>query len=242
MTMQTGGRRFLINWSDAHGDLKRLVENEEPCYGEMETRRGWSYVTFFPREIEANQILYDVDLLLEIARVNSYYLPRDVVVQHNKVVVVAYPNEESPLSSLIALYHMMSSYADRFCDEWKYPSHGFYGKFGGIYERPEKGRVLAMYSQSDDALLHIHASLEELISEASSTGVRFELRIANGLSAIPRMLLGFDDPDYRRSGAGHYKITDPDLFAILLNQARHDYERYPFAETEGCIEIAKKRQ
>jgi hypothetical protein len=50
------------------------------------------------------------------------------------------------------------------------------------------------------------------------------------------MLHGFDDPDYRRSGVRHYKITDPNQFAVLLNQARHDYGMYPFYQVDTRVE------
>ncbi len=228
--MKAGKRRLLINWSETHDDLKRLIENNELYGGAIENNKGWSYVTFLHEEVQASNILYDVNRLMELAKDNSYYLPREVVVQHNKVVVTAYPDNESPASPLVGLYHLLSSYVNRFIDARQYPFHGFYGKLGGIYERPEKGRVLAIYSENDDALLDIHESIEKLIAKASPEGIRFNLRFSNGLSAIPRMLHGFDDPDYRRSGARHYKITDPDLFTVLLNQARHDYARYPFDE------------
>jgi hypothetical protein len=233
-SMKTGKRRLLINWSETHDGMRRLIENNELYGGTTENNKGWSYVTFLHEEVHANNILYDVNRLFELAKDNSYYLPREVVVQHNKVVVIAYPDGESPASPLIGLYHLLSSYVIRFSDARKYPCHGFYGKLGGIYERPEKGRVLAIYSENDDALLDIHESIERLTTEAPLQGIRFDMRFSNGLSAIPRMLHGFDDPDYRRSGARHYKITDPDLFTVLLNQARHDYDRYPFDEAGSC--------
>ncbi len=234
--MKAGKRRLLINWSDTHYDLKRLIENNEPYDKEIESNKGWSYVTFLSKEIQANRILFDIDRLLEMAKDNNYYLPREVVVQHNKVVVTAYPDGESPASPLLGLYLLVSSYMDRYNDVRKYPSHGFYGKFGGIYERPEKGRVLAIYTGNDDALLYIYESIEKLIPEVPLKGVRFDLHFSNGLSAIPRMLHGFDDPDYRRSGARHYKITDPNQFAVLLNQARHDYGMYPFYQVDTRVE------
>jgi hypothetical protein len=53
------------------------------------------------------------------------------------------------------------------------------------------------------------------------------------LSALPRMLCGFDDPAYRRSGARHYKIADPALFSAVLNQARLGYNSHPFDEEAG---------
>jgi hypothetical protein len=210
-----------------------LIEEHEPCNREIENSRGWSYVTFYPEEVQANKILYDVNRLRELALDNRYYLPYEVIAQHNKVVVTAFPDGESPISPLIGLYQLISSYVGRFVDSGRYPTHGFYGKIGGIYERPEKGRVLAIYSENDEALLTIFASLEELINEFSLQGVRFELRFSNGLSALPRMLYGFDDPGYRRSGARHYKITDPELFTAVLNQAKLDYSSYPFDDEAG---------
>ncbi len=235
--MKADKRRLLINWSDTHYDLKRLIENNEPYDKKIENNKGWSYVTFLSKKIQANKIPFDIDRLLGMAKDNNYYLPRELVVQHNKVVVTAYPDDgESPASPLLGLYLLVSFYMDRYRDVRKYPSHGFYGKFGGIYERPEKGRVLAIYTGNDDALLYIYESIEKLIPEVPLKRVRFDLHVSNGLSAIPRMLHGFDDPDYSRSGAGHYKITDPNQCAVLLNQARHDYGRYPFYQVDTRVE------
>ncbi len=236
--MKAGKRRLLINWSDTHYDLKRSIENNEPYdYDrEIENNKGWSYMTFFSKETQANKILFDIDRLMEMAKDNNYYLPREVIVQHNKVVVTAYPDGESPASPLLGLYLLVSSYMNRYSNTHKYPSHGFYGKFGGIYERPEKGRVLAIYTGNDDALLHIYESIEKLIPEAPLKGVRFDLHFSNGLSAIPRMLHGFDDPDYSLSGARHYKITDPHQFTVLLNQAKYDYTRYPFDKWDARVD------
>ena len=149
--------------------------------------------------------------------------------------MTAYSDGEEPLSPLFGLYELISSYAGRFLDSQQYPSHGFYGKLGGIYNRPEKGRVLAIYSANDESLLDIYDSLEKLFNETPLKGIRFELRFSNGLSALPRMLFGFDDSDYRHSGAKDYRITDPSLFTVLLNQAKLDYEKYHFDDTSFQI-------
>jgi hypothetical protein len=226
--MEKRNRRLLINWSDAHHDLKQLIEDKEHREVEIENNNGWSYITFFPKQVDANTILYDVNHLQALAVDNSYHLPYEVIAQHNKVVVTAYPDGEAPMNPLLGLSRLMFSYVNRFIDPRRHPAHGFYGKLGGIYDRPEKGRVLAIYAANDETLLNIYESLEKLISETSLQGVRFELRFSNGLSALPRMLYGFDDPACRRSGAVHYRITNPDLFTVLLNQARRDYECYPF--------------
>jgi hypothetical protein len=213
----------------AHDELKRLVESGFPDDGiEIGNGRGWTYLTFFPKGIREQDILYDIDQILILARNNHYHLSREVITQHNKIVLTAYPEGASQASLLTKLYSLVASFAIRFSDTLQYPSHGFYGKFGGIYERPEKGRVLAVYSQNDDALLSIYESLERLVSEIPANGLRFDLRFSNGLSALPRMLHGFDDPDYHRSGAKDYRITDSARFAILLEQAKQDYEKYLF--------------
>jgi hypothetical protein len=225
--IEAGRRRLLLNWCAAHGELKRLVERGYPDDGmEIGNGSGWTYLTFFPEGTKERDILYDIDRILILARNNNYHLPRDIVTQHNKIVLTAYPEGASKASLLAELYFVAASFAVRFSDVRQYPSYGFYGKFGGIYERPEKGRVLAVYSKNDDSLLTIYESLEKLVSEIPAHGFRFDLRFSNGLSALPRMLRGFDDPDYRRAGAKDYRITDSARFAILLEQARQDYEMY----------------
>jgi hypothetical protein len=229
--METEKRKLLINWCDAHGDLRQLIDNDAIDTGiEIGNERGWTYVTFFPKGTDIKDMLYDIDHIDKLARENGYYLPREIVIQHNKVVLTAYPEKAAPGSPLTGLYFMLMCFTTRFDDAKRYPSHGFYGKFGGIYERPEKGRVLAIYSRNDDALLEIYESLEKIISEIHVKGLRFNLRFSNGLSAIPRMLHGFDDSEYRRSGARHCRILDPAQFAVLLEQAKEDYDRYRLVE------------
>ena len=228
-TTGTGKRRLLLNWCTAHGELKRLVENGDPVDGiEIGNEKGWTYLTFFPKGTREQEMLYDIGQILRLAQNSSYYLPREVITQHNKIVLTAYPDGTSPASIPAELYFILKSFADKFDDAKRYPSHGFYGKFGGIYERPEKGRVMALYSRNDDALLEIYESLEKFISEIPGKGLRLDIRFSNGLSALPRMLHGFDDPEYRRSGTKDYRITDPTRFTILLEQAQQDYDMYLF--------------
>lgn len=228
-TMEMEKRRLLLNWCTAHSELKRLIESGSPDDPiEIGNSRGWTYLTFFPKETKERDILYDIDQIRILAQSNNYHLSREIITQHNKIVLTAYPESASPSSLLPELYSLVASFSLRFSDPQRYPAHGFYGKFGGIYERPEKGRVLAVYSQNDDALLAIYESLEKLVSEIPAKGLRFDLRFSNGLSALPRMLHGFDDPDYRRSGAKDYRITDSARFAILLEQAKQDYGKYLF--------------
>jgi hypothetical protein len=227
--MEMGKRRLLLNWCTAHSELKRLIESGSPDDPiEIVNSKGWTYLTFFPKGTQERDILYDIDQIRILARNNHYHLSREIIMQHNKIVLTAYPESAPPSSLLPELYSLVASFSLRFSDTQRYPSHGFYGKFGGIYERPEKGRVLAVYSQNDDALLAIYESLEMLVSEIHAKGLRFDLRFSNGLSALPRMLHGFDDPDYSRSGAKDYKITDSARFAILLEQAKQDYGKYLF--------------
>jgi hypothetical protein len=229
--MLNGNRRLVLNWSPAHDDLKRSAEEGlDPEAAAPGNGRGWTYLTFYPRGTNAGEVLFDIDRLGELARENHYHLPQEVVAQHNKVVLTAYAEGDPPLSPLWGLFSRVTAFADRFSDPHRYPSHGVYGKFGGIYERPEKGRVLAIYSRNAEALLTIYESIEKLLSETRLEGFRFELDFSNGLSAIPRMLEGFDNPDYRQAGALHYRIADPARFMALLEQAREDYRMYRFEE------------
>lgn len=229
--MKAKKRRLLINWNKAHHDLKQLIDDNERYDSPIGNESGWSYVTFFPKDVDAHKVLFDVNRLQSLVIESNYHLTAEVISQHNKVVVTAFPDGEEPVSPLLGLYRLMSLYVRHFADSQKHPSHGFYGKLGGVYNRPEKGRVLAIYAVNDEALLHIYESLEKMIKEVSLQGIRFEIRFSNGLSALPRMLQGFDNPDYRRSGARHYRITDPNLFTVLLNQAKNDYEKYPFDDS-----------
>lgn len=229
--MENGKRKLILNWCPAHEDLKRSVEESRLSDGiELGNGRGWTYLTFFPKGTNAREVLYDIDQLWRLARENHYYLPHEVIAQHNKVVLTAYSDCDPPASPLLGIFSRVAMFTSLFDNPHRYPAHGVYGKFGGIYERPEKGRVLAIYSRSADALLTIYESLERLVSEIRVEGFRFELGFSNGLSAIPRMLEGFGDPEYRHAGARHYHIADPDRFATLLDQARKDYEQYRFDE------------
>jgi len=231
--MENGKRRLVLNWSPAHEELKRSVEERRspeeltPAIGQ-----GWTYLTFCPKGTSAEEVLYDIDQLGVLARQNHYHLPHEVVSQHNKVVLTAYSDGGSSLPPIWGIFTLLSMFAARFADMRRYTAHGIYGKFGGVYERPEKGRVLAIYSRNADALLTIYESLEKILSETRIEGFRFELNFSNGLSAIPRMLDGFDNPEYRQSGTRHYRIADPARFMALLDQARKDYEMYRFDEAE----------
>lgn len=227
--MEKQERQLILNWCPAHDDLKRSIEesgqenNYEPGNGQ-----GWTYLTFFPKGTNPRDVLFDIDELKSVAQANHYHLPMEVVAQHNKIVLTAYSDKEPPTSPLAAIFAQVALFAQRFYDSSLYPAHGIYGKFGGIYERPEKGRVLAIYSRSDEALLAIYESIERLIAEMRLEGFRYELAFSNGLSAIPRMLDGFDDPEFRHAGNRYFRITDPNRFSLLLDQARKDYEMYRF--------------
>jgi hypothetical protein len=227
--MKNGKRKLVLNWCPAHEDLKRSVEDcSDPDKSEIGNDKGWTYLTFFPEGTNAKEALYDIDVLQTMALENRYYLPHEVVTQHNKVVLTAFSDSKPPISPLLGIFTLVAMFVNLFDDTNCYPFHGIYGKFGGIYERQEKGRVLAVYSRSTDALLTIYASLEKLISEAVLKGFRFELDFSNGLSAIPRLLQGFNNPEYRQAGVQHYRIADPTRFTMLLDQARKDYKMYRF--------------
>ena len=224
-------RQMILNWCEAHANLKIAVENNvTQAFDVLDTGKGWTYVTFLKPGANASDILFDVSRLEQVARDNGFFLPADVVGQHNKVVLSAQGEGLGTSAQLFALFTFLQRYAERFADATRFPDHWFYGQMGGIYDRAEKGRVLALYSRDDDALMEIHQSVEALAKEMSVMGTHFSVRLSNGLSAIPRMLHGFDDPDYRRSGATHYRITDPVRFEHLIDQARQDYTRYLFTK------------
>ncbi len=224
-------RELIINWNGAHENVKRAVEKDvrHPHeVAELEPKKGWSYVTFFRPGTPSEAVLYDVDKLRMTATTNGFFLPREVISQHNKVVVTACSATANSSAQVFGLYKFLEAYGAKYRDMTRYPHHGFYGKFGGFYDRHEKGRVLAMYATNDDSLLEIISSIEQLLPTLKVKGVTFEYRLTNGLSAIPRMLHGFDDPSYRESGAEVYRICDPTQFSVLLEQARNDYSNYLF--------------
>lgn len=224
-------RKLLINWCKAHAMLKQWADEDCPDDGSgLDNRKGWTYLTFFSPGTQGQEVLFDIEAIVRIARENGYYLPREVVAQHNKVVLTVLPESGASLSPLPQLYALITALTGRYGDTQRYPRHSFYGKFGGIYDRPEKGRVLALYSRDDEALLALYDSLSELLARGPIAGVRCDVRLSNGLSALPRMLAGFDDPAYRHAGVTHYRIQDPDRFAVLLEQARQDYRMYCFSE------------
>ena len=222
-------RRLVLNWSEAHEGLKRAAEArlmEPSLVGE--TGKGWTYLTYSPRGTPPSTLLFDVERIRALARENNFALPHEVVAQHNKVVVTAYTGDGRQSSQLFALYRLIQAYCRLYGDSHAHPRHSMYGKLGGIYERPEKGRVWAIYAGGDEAVLEIFESVEKLARSEARDGCRFEVALSNGLSALPRMLHGFDDPAYRRSGAPHYRIVDPAKFHVLIEQALSDYVRYHF--------------
>jgi hypothetical protein len=225
-------RDLIVNWNEIHDNIKSAIDKDirHPLeVSELEPKKGWSYVTFFRPGTRSDTVLFDVDKLELLATSNGFFLPRHVISQHNKIMVTAYCDAAANGSAQVfGLYKFLEAYAAKYSDMGKYPNHGFYGKLGGIYERPEKGRVLAIYATSDDALLDILSSVEQLVDTFKVKGIRFEYRLTNGLSAIPRILHGFDDPQYRQAGADIYRISDPTQFSVLLEQARNDYSKYIF--------------
>ncbi len=222
-------RRLVLNWSRTHRNLEEAVGKENLDPSEIgDVGKGWTYVTFFPPRTEPGSVLFNLEHVKLLAQENAFFLPREVVIEHNKVVITASSGEENPVFPLLALYRLLEIYAARYNDPAAYPNHGFYGKFGGVFERSEKGRVLVMYSGDDDALADIYESVEKLVTEIPVAGIKFGVHLSNGLSALPRMLHGFDDPQYRKGGTTHYRIVDPSRFLVLLEQAKKDYSKYLF--------------
>ncbi len=220
-------RRLILNWNEAHQGVREAIEAKiEAPWDLPETGKGWTYVTFCPPDTDPRGVLFDVDQLESVAKDNGYHLPAQVVAQHNKLVVTAIA--ETPSAQLFGLVRLLQVFAKEHADTGRHPSHSFYGKFGGQFERSSKGRALAIYAQDDDSLLAIADAMEALIAKVNVPGVQFATRLANGLSAMPRMLQGFDDPKYRDAGASVFRITDPAQFEVLLEQARADYPNYRF--------------
>jgi hypothetical protein len=220
-------RQMILNWNEAHHGVNQAIEAKvESPWDLPDTGKGWTYVTFCPPGTDPQGVLFDIDQLEELAKNNGYHLSADVVAQHNKLVVTAIA--DSPSSQLFGLVRLLEAYGKRYADTSKHPDHTFYGKLGGQYDRAEKGRVLAIYARDDEALLAISEAFEALVETVVVPGVTFTTRLANGLSAMPRMLHGFDDPTYRGSGVTVFRITDPTRFEVLLDQARADYPNYQF--------------
>lgn len=222
-------RHLIFNWHPNHEALRlALADGVKDPRDVSETGKGWTYVTFVKPGTRAFEVLFDVDQLDRLARDNGYYLPRDAVSRHNKVVVTARSTESGPSAQLFALVRFLEAFARRHADPKRYPVHGFYGKLGGSFDRRHKGRVLVMYGEGDEALLEILAGVEAILPECAFPGVELNVSLANGLSALPRLLTGFDDPKYRGSGATLFKIRDPGRFATVLDEARQDYPKYIF--------------
>ncbi len=223
-------RELVVNWSEEHWNIKAEIERKtENPFEVGDTGKGWSYVTFFSHGTTPSGVLFDLERLETVALDNGYFLPWEVLSQHNKLVVTAHTDMAGPSAQLFSLYMLLEAYASRFDSVKKFPELGFYGKMGGFFERPEKGRVLCIYGTSDDSLLLISEAMENLLKKWSLKGVRFDCHLSNGLSDIPRMLDGFNDPDYRAAGVNYFRITDPNRFAGLIEQARRDYGNYMFA-------------
>ena len=224
-------RETIINWHTGHEAIKPVIDagtRVKDPHELAEVGPGWSYVTFFPLGTTADTVLFDLSKLADTAEELGYFLPDEVVAEHNKIVVTATSVVQSPAHQLFGLLKLVEEFGKRFSDPKKHPRLGYYGKIGGIYSRPEKGRVLVLYAEDDESLLEIEAALQEMIIEFRVRGVEFELRLGNGLSDLPRLLKGYGEPEYRQAGVHHFKITDPQRFETLVNQARVDYSHYLF--------------
>jgi hypothetical protein len=222
-------RELILNWGPVHETLKEDIEKEVRLFNEFRpVDNGWSYFTFFELGTKREDVLFNLSELEKAAEDNGYFLPDELVRQHNKLVVCANCPEGGNAYQLYALWSLLAGFEKRWSDSRRNPNLSFYGKLGGIYDRPEKGRVLVIYSTSDEALLQIEERLNELFKVAKVPGVEFSVRLANGLSALPRMLHGFNDPSYQSTGVHFFRITDPLRFNILLEQARNDFGNYLF--------------
>ena len=222
-------RKVVINWSPGHQSIRDLHEETiDDWQAAAETGKGWSYVTFVDSRVARSEILYNVDSLEITAVENGYFIPAKEASQHNKIVVEATSVFGDPVHQLFGLTELLKLLDKEYSSADRYPYLEFYGKLGGIYDRSEKGRVLVIYSKCVDNLLEIDALLDDIFKKIKIKGVVFEKRLSNGLSALPRMLEGFDDPQYRNSGATQYRITDIGRFAKLLELAREDCGKYMF--------------
>ncbi len=227
-------REMIINWHPEHEALRAVIDSRAKVkeFHELgETGAGWSYVTHFPLGTTPDEVLFNLSKLKDTAEELGYFLPDEVIAEHNKIVVTAISGEPNPSHQLYGLLRIIEEFGRRYADPKKHPRMGWYGKVGGIYERPEKGRVLVLYAEDDESLLEIETALQDLIKEYKVAGVGFEMRLANGLSDLPRLLKGYGDPKYRQAGAHHFKITDPQRFETLVRQARVDYSNYLFTKS-----------
>ena len=224
-------RDTIINWHIGHESIKPIIDTgthiKDP-HELADVGAGWSYVTFFPLGTTPNKVLFDLSKLEATAEELGYFLPDDVVAEHNKIVITAISVIQSPPHQLYGLLRLIEEFGKRYSNPEKHPHFGYYGKVGGIYERPEKGRVLVLYADGDDSLLEIESALQELILDFKVPGIEFKVRLGNGLSDLPRLLKGYGEPEYRQAGVHHFKITDPSRFETLVHQARVDYSNYLF--------------
>jgi hypothetical protein len=224
-------RDTIINWYQGHEGIKPLIDagaRVKDPHELAEIAAGWSYVTYFPLGTTPDKVLFDLSKLESTAEDLGYFLPDEVVAEHNKIVITATSVVQSPSHQLFGLLRLIEAYGKKFTSPEDHPKLGYYGKVGGIYERPEKGRVLVAYAEDDESLLEIEAAYQELIAEFKVPGVAFEVRLGNGLSDLPRLLKGYGEPEYRQAGVHHFKITDPARFETLVQQARVDYSNYLF--------------
>jgi hypothetical protein len=224
-------RDTIINWHQGHEGIRPVIDagtRVKDPHELAEISAGWSYVTYFPLGTTPDKVLFDLSKLESTAEELGYFLPDEVVAEHNKIVITATSVLPSPAHQLFGLLRLIEEYGKTFTNPDEHPHHGYYGKVGGIYERPEKGRVLVLYAEDDDSLLEIEAAFQELLSGFKVPGVEFDIRLGNGLSDLPRLLKGYGEPEYRQAGVHHFKITDPARFETLVNQARVDYSNYLF--------------
>ncbi len=236
--MNGQNRQLITNWNKRHSDLAKLIEEQGKKFEPKEDNlhllgdngSGWSYVTFFSAGTPKEKALFNVAELERVLSENRQYVPRQLVDEHSKVVVEAF--SENPSLNLFALYKVLETYASFFRSATKFPNSGFYGKFGGRFERPEKGRALALYSVSDENILTIHNSVMQIMPKVNIPNVDFSIRFSNGLTELTRQLEGFDNPEYKSSGATHYRVTNPQLFAKLVKQAQEDHSKYLFEKDD----------
>ncbi len=224
-------RELIVNWNATHAPVKEALDrNEKHPFALLDTDKGWSHITFYRPGTPSEDVLFDIDRLEHIAKDSAFYLPGDVLSQHNKIVITATSEPGNHSAQIYGLGRFLAAYAKQYRNTKKYPDLGFYGKVGGIYDRPEKGRALIIYATSDEGLLKVLEAMEAILPTVRTKGVTLGHHLANGLSDIPRLLEGLGDSSYRRSGAELFRISDLKHFTMVLRQVRRDHSKYLFVQ------------
>ena len=83
-------RELIVNWGEEHFGLRADLEEEITDPLDLrEVGPGWTYVTHFALGTHPGDVLFNLSDLEQEASDSGFFIPGELVAEHNKIVVTA---------------------------------------------------------------------------------------------------------------------------------------------------------